>query len=136
MIHNVLLINKSDGDIVVRARFWKVDFEKADIQDFLKGYADLFVTEGLAKDTPVFVGTDHKAFHSKVGENMILLFITDGRDEDRTIQHKVREGAARITTALRGNSIGYIKDNLEDILGELIFTRFKISFVGSGGVGK
>ncbi|MHA1926051.1 MAG: ADP-ribosylation factor-like protein, partial [Candidatus Thorarchaeota archaeon] len=41
-----------------------------------------------------------------------------------------------ISTALRGNSIGYIRDNLEDILGELIFTRFKVSYVGSGGVGK
>ena len=136
MIHNVLLINKDDGNIIVRARFWKVDFEQDDIQEFLRGHADLATTEGLAPDTPVFVGADHKVFHSPVGEEMLLIFVTDGRDEDRTIQHKVREGGARISTALRGNSIGYIKDNLEDILGELIFTRFKISFVGSGGVGK
>ncbi|MHA1907367.1 MAG: ADP-ribosylation factor-like protein [Candidatus Thorarchaeota archaeon] len=136
MIHNVLLINNSDGKIIVRARFWKVEFEQEDIMEFLRGHADLFTTEGLAKDTPVFVGADHKVFHSPVGEDILLIFVTDGRDEDRTIQHKVREGGARISTALRGNSIGYIKDNLEDILGELIFTRFKISFVGSGGVGK
>ncbi len=135
MIHNVLLISKV-GDIVVRARFWKIDFEQNDILEFLSGHADLATTEGLAKDTPVFVGADHKVFHSEVGDDMLLLFVTDGRDEDRYIQSKVREGAARISTALRGNSIGYIKDNLEDLLGELIFTRFKISFVGSGGVGK
>ncbi|MFW9955125.1 MAG: ADP-ribosylation factor-like protein [Candidatus Thorarchaeota archaeon] len=136
MIHNVLLINKREGEIVVRARFWKIDFEAENIQEFLRGYSDLHTTEGLAKDTPVFIGEAHKVFHSEVNENVLLLFITDGRDEDRVIQHKVREGAARIATALRGNSMGYIKDNLEDILGELIFTRFKISFVGSGGVGK
>ncbi|MFW9849089.1 MAG: ADP-ribosylation factor-like protein [Candidatus Thorarchaeota archaeon] len=135
MIHNVLLISKV-GDVVVRARFWKIDFEQNDILEFLSGHADLATTEGLAKDTPVFVGADHKVFHSDVGDDMLLLFVTDGRDEDRYIQSKVREGAARISTALRGNSIGYIKDNLEDLLGELIFTRFKISFVGSGGVGK
>ncbi len=136
MIHNVLLIEISSGDIVVNARFWKIDFGPEDIQEFLRGFADLKTTEGLALDTPVFVSEVHKVFHSNVGEDMLLLFITDGRDEDRVIQHKVREGAARVATALRGNSMGYIKDNLEDILGELIFTRFKISFVGSGGVGK
>lgn len=135
MIHNVLLIDKLDGGIVVRARFWKIDFTESDIQEFLLGYRDLFTTEGLSEDTPVFVGI-HKVFHGPVGDDLLLIFVTDGRDEDRTIQYQIREGAARVTTALRGNSIGYIKDNIEDVLGELIFTRFKISFVGSGGVGK
>ncbi len=136
MIHNVLLIEIATGDIVVNARFWKIDFGHEDIQEFLRGFHDLKTTEGLAPDTPVFISEIHKVFHSHVGDDLLLLFITDGRDEDRVIQHKIREGASRVATALRGNSIGYIKDNLEDILGELIFTRFKISFVGSGGVGK
>ncbi|UCE11245.1 MAG: GTP-binding protein [Candidatus Thorarchaeota archaeon] len=135
MIHNVLLIDKIDGGVVTRQWFWKIEFGDADIQEFLVGWKDLLTTDGLAQDTPIFVNT-HKIFHSLVGDELLLIFVTDGRDEDRTIQHKVREGASRITTALRGNSIGYIRDNLEDILGELIFTRFKISFVGSGGVGK
>ncbi len=135
LIHNVLLIDKETGDVVVRARFWKIDFLEADIKEFLNGYNDLKTTEGLAEDTPVFVD-QHKVFHGPVSDELLLIFATDGRDEDRTIKYKVREGAARITTALRGNSIDYIKDNMEDILGELIFTRFKISFVGSGGVGK
>ena len=117
------------------ARFWKVDFEEEHVQDFLIGRQEMQETEGLAEDTPVYVD-EHKVFHGEVGEDFLLIFATDGRDEDRTIQHKVREGSARIETALRGNTLGYIKDNLEEILGELIFTRFKISFVGSGGVGK
>ncbi|MBY8996911.1 MAG: GTP-binding protein, partial [Candidatus Thorarchaeota archaeon] len=96
----------------------------------------LYTTEGLAEDTPVFVAEKHKVFHGSVDGDMLLLLVTDGRDEDRVIQHRVREGSARVSTALRGNSIGYIRDNLDDILGELIFTRFKVSFVGSGGVGK
>ncbi|MFW9793151.1 MAG: ADP-ribosylation factor-like protein [Candidatus Thorarchaeota archaeon] len=136
MIHNVLLIEKADGNVVVKTRFWKIDFLERDINEFLAGYLDLMGTEGLAEDTPVFVAEKHKVFHGPVDGDMLLLFVTDGRDEDRVIQHRVREGAARISTALRGNSIGYIRDNLDDILGELIFTRFKVSFVGSGGVGK
>ncbi|MFW9925570.1 MAG: ADP-ribosylation factor-like protein [Candidatus Thorarchaeota archaeon] len=136
MIHNVLLIEKEDGNVVVKTRFWKIDFDERDITEFLAGYSDLQTTEGLADDTPVFVAEKHKVFHGPVDGDMLLLFVTDGRDEDRVIQHRVREGAARISTALRGNSIGYIRDNLDDILGELIFTRFKVSFVGSGGVGK
>jgi len=135
VIHNVLLIGKVDGSVVTRTRFWKIDFLDNDIQEFLTGWRDLQTTEGLATDTPVFVN-EHKIFHSLVDDEFILTFVTDGRDEERTIKHKVREGAGRISTALRGNSMGYIKDNLEDILGELIFTRFKVSFVGSGGVGK
>jgi ADP-ribosylation factor related protein 1 len=136
LIHNVLLIEKADGNVVVRTRFWKIDFTEADIAEFLAGFRDLYTTEGLAQDTPVFVAEKHKVFHGTVDGDMLLLFVTDGRDEDRVIQHRVREGAARVSTALRGNSIGYIRDNLDDILGELIFTRFKVSFVGSGGVGK
>ena len=136
MIHNVLLIGKEQGNVVVRTRFWKIDFEDHDITDFLRGFIDLQNTQGLAPDTPVFVAEKHKVFHSEVDGEMLLLFVTDGRDEDRTIQYKVREGASRISTALRGNSMGYIRDNLDEILGELIFTRFKVSFVGSGGVGK
>ena len=135
MIHNVLIIEKHDATIVARTRFWKIDFLDADVKEFLTGYMDLLNTEGLAKDTPVFV-SKHKVFHSDISDELILLFVTDGRDEDRVIKSKAREGAARIATALRGNSVGYIRDNLQDILGELIFTRFKISFVGSGGVGK
>ncbi|MGQ4911095.1 MAG: ADP-ribosylation factor-like protein [Candidatus Thorarchaeota archaeon] len=136
MIHNVLLVEKGTGNVVVRTRFWKIDFTDDDVQEFLRGYRDLQTTEGLSPDTPVFVAEKHKVFHSDVDGDMILLFVTDGRDEDRVIMYKVREGASRVSTALRGNSIGYIRDNLDDILGELIFTRFKVSFVGSGGVGK
>jgi small GTP-binding protein len=136
MIHNVLLIEKQGGNVVVRTRFWKIDFQDDDVQEFLRGYEDLQTTAGLAPDTPVFIQEKHKVFHSEVDGDMLLMFVTDGRDEDRVIQHKVREGGVRISTALRGNSIGYIRDNLDDILGELIFTRFKVSFVGSGGVGK
>jgi small GTP-binding protein len=132
----VLLIEKADGNVVVKTRFWKIDFLENDVTEFLAGYHDLITTEGLAADTPVFVAEKHKVFHGPVDGDMLLLLVTDGRDEDRVIQHRVREGAARISTALRGNSIGYIRDNLDDILGELIFTRFKVSFVGSGGVGK
>ena len=33
MIHNVLLIDKLDGGIVVRARFWKIDFTESDNSD-------------------------------------------------------------------------------------------------------
>lgn len=135
MIHNVLLIDKVDGSVVTRTRFWKIDFTDSDIQEFLTGWRDLHSTEGLSADTPVYVGP-HKVFHGVVDDELVLMFVTDGRDEERTIKHKIREGASRISTALRGNSIGYIRDNLEDILGELIFTRFKVSYVGSGGVGK
>ncbi|RLI56000.1 MAG: hypothetical protein DRO87_08435 [Candidatus Thorarchaeota archaeon] len=136
MIHNVLLVEKETGNVVVRTRFWKIDFTDEDVQEFLRGYRDLQTTEGLSPDTPVFVAEKHKVFHSDVDGDMILLFVTDGRDEDRVIMYKVREGASRVSTALRGNLIGYIRDNLDDILGELLFTRFKVSFVGSGGVGK
>ncbi|MCK4280391.1 MAG: hypothetical protein KAW94_07420, partial [Candidatus Thorarchaeota archaeon] len=133
MIHNVLLIEKDTGAIVASTRFWKIDFAESEIVEFLHGHKDLLVTEGLSDDTPIFAG-EHKVFHHMVGEDLILMLVTDGRDEDRVINHKTREGAARMETALRGQSIGYVKDNLQDILGELIFTRFKISFVGSGGV--
>jgi hypothetical protein len=132
----VLLIEKADGNVVVKTRFCKIDFLERDLREFLTGYFDLMGTEGLADNTPVFVAEKHKVFHGPVDGDMLLLFVTDGRDEDRVIQHRIREGASRISTALRGNSIGYIRDNLDDILGELIFTRFKVSFVGSGGVGK
>jgi small GTP-binding protein len=131
----VILIDKTTGEVVTRVRFWKIDFTDDDIHEFMQGYVDLMETEGLSPDTPVYVG-EHKVFHSLVDDDMQLLLVTDGRDEDRTIIRKAREGAARISTALRGNTIGYVKDNLDDILDELVFTRFKVSFVGSGGVGK
>lgn len=135
MIHNVLVINRESAEVLARTRFWKIDFTDEHISEFLAGLDDLEETEGLAKDTPVYAG-DHKVFHSPIEEGRLLLFATDGRDEDRTIKHKVREGAARLETAFRGNRVSYIRDNLDDLLGELIFTRFKVSFVGSGGVGK
>jgi hypothetical protein len=95
LIHNVLLIDKVDGGVVTRQWFWKVEFTDADIQEFLVGWKDLLGTEGLAPDTPIFV-ENHKVFHSLVGDELLLIFVTDGRDEDRTIQHKTREGASRI----------------------------------------
>lgn len=135
MIHNVILIDKMDASVVTRTRFWRIEFVDSDIRDFLTGYRDLLTTQGISADTPIYVG-QNKVFHSPVGDELLLMFVTDGRDEDRVINYKVRESAERIATSLRGNSMSYIRDNLEDILGELIFTRFKVSFVGGGGVGK
>jgi len=66
LIHNVLLIEKADGNVVVRTRFWKIDFEDKDVREFLAGYWDLQNTEGLAPDTPVFVAEKHKVFHGPV----------------------------------------------------------------------
>ena len=77
MIHNVLLIGKDQGNVVVRTRFWKIDFDEGDIAEFLRGFADLATTEGLAPDTPVFVAEKHKVFHSEVDGEMLLLFVTD-----------------------------------------------------------
>ena len=65
MIHNVLLIDKVDGSVVTRTRFWKIDFTDPDIQEFLTGWRDLHSTEGLSADTPVYVGP-HKVFHGVV----------------------------------------------------------------------
>ena len=91
LIHNVVLIDKLDGNVVARTRFWKVDFIDTDITEFLSGYRDLQTTDGLAGDTPVFVN-QHKVFHGEVGEELLLMFVTDGRDEDRYIKQKVRNG--------------------------------------------
>ncbi|MHA1780209.1 MAG: ADP-ribosylation factor-like protein [Candidatus Thorarchaeota archaeon] len=135
MIHNVMLVQKSTGEVLARVRFWKIEFTERHVKEFLIGYNDLLNTEGLSDDTPIYV-EHHKVFHSPVRDDMLLIFATDGRDEDRTIRYKVRESAARVETSLRGNTLSYIRDNLDDILGEFVFTHFKVSFVGSGGVGK
>ena len=114
MIYVILLIDKQDGSIVTASRFYTtLSFTDDEIRDFLIGYRDVLNTEGLAADTPIFVGA-HKVFYHTVDEEWLLLLVTDGRDEDRAIQYKVREGASRVSTALRGNSLGYIKDILND----------------------
>ena len=82
MIHNVILVDKTDGSVVVRTRFWRIEFADADIKEFLAGYKDLMTTQGLSADTPIFVG-QNKVFHSPVGDDILLIFVTDGRDEDR-----------------------------------------------------
>ncbi|MFW9965106.1 MAG: hypothetical protein ACFFCX_16160, partial [Candidatus Sifarchaeia archaeon] len=74
----MLLIEKADGNVVVRTRFWKIDFLEDDIREFLAGYMDLYSTEGLSQDTPVFVAEKHKVFHGSVDGDMILMFVTDG----------------------------------------------------------
>ena len=70
----MLLIEKADGNVVVKSRFWKIDFLETDIADFLAGYRDLYTTEGLAEDTPIFVAEKHKIFHGPVDGDMLTIY--------------------------------------------------------------
>ena len=71
----MLLIERADGNVVVKTRFWRIDFLETDIKEFLAGYHDLQTTDGLAQDTPVFVAEKHKVFHGSVDGDMLLLHL-------------------------------------------------------------
>ncbi len=124
----------NERKVVAHDQFWKIYISEPQIDEFIDGYYDL-INSGIAEGTPIHVGP-HVLYYSRITDELMLVFATDGKDEERVIKFKVREGASRIATALKGNQFQYVKDNLSDILGELIITRFKFSFVGLGGVGK
>ena len=135
MIHNVLLVETVAKEVVASEQFWEITFSADDLLEFLDGLFDLESSIGLSKDTPLYAGT-HRVFHRKINPNMTLMFCTDGTDEVRTLEGKIAQAAAQIEKEMRENNLEYIRENFRTILGESIFTRFKISFVGSGGVGK
>ncbi len=134
LIHNVFIIDMNERKVVAHDQFWKIYISEPQIEEFIDGYYDL-ISSGIAEGTPIHVGP-HVLYYSRITDELMLVFATDGKDEERVIKFKVREGASRLATALKGNQFQYIRDNLSDILGELIITRFKFSFVGLGGVGK
>lgn len=135
MIHNVLLVDTITKEIVAREQFWEIVFSDNDLLEFLDGLFDLESSIGLSKDTPLYAGI-HQVFHRRINPNMTLMFCTDGTDEVRTLEGKIAQAAIQIEKEMRENNLEYIRKNFRAILGESIFTRFKISFVGSGGVGK
>ncbi len=135
MIHNVLLLDIADRRAVARAQFWAIEFSEADISEFIEGLLDIRTTSTASKEAPFFVG-HNRVYHREISPGLVLLFCTDATDEARSIENKLSDAALRISRSLSENGLGFITRNFRTLLGDSVFTRFKVSFVGSGGVGK
>lgn len=138
MIHTVIMFDKKTKEIFTRIQFWNIPITEENYRDFFDGVKDLEESSTIDDETPLFIGEgSHRVFHkSLMDNNYILTFWTDGKDEDRVINLKIRNASEKILQTVKESSIETVRLTFRNILGDTILTKFKISFIGSGGVGK
>ena len=138
MIHRVLLFNKKTKELLADMQFWKVLITDEDTSDFFNGLEDIESSPNIDNEMPLFVDEGkHRVYHRSLMNNKYLLtFWTDGKNEDKTINGQIKKASENIIQTLRESSIDVVKQTFRNVLGDTVFTKFKICFVGSGGVGK
>ena len=138
MIHTIMLVNRETKEILVKSIFWKVLFGDGDLLEFFTGLIDIEASPSIGNTTPIFVGEyNHRVFHRTLMDGkLILLFWTDGKDEDRVINSKILQAAANVVAEIREDNMAFLVGNFRQVLGETALTKLKVCFVGSGGVGK
>ena len=138
MIHTIMLVNRETKEILVKSTFWQVPFGDEDMSEFFSGLADIEASPSIENTTPIFVGEyNYRVYHRTLMDGkLVLLFWTDGKNEDRVINSKILQATANVVAEVRGNNMSLLISNFRQVLGETALTKLKICFVGSGGVGK
>ncbi|MHA1906081.1 MAG: ADP-ribosylation factor-like protein [Candidatus Thorarchaeota archaeon] len=87
------------------------------------------------EDIPLTI-KENKYFSRMCGEELLLIFITDIDENDRSINEKVEGAAKSITRVLKKFPIKHVKETYEKLIAQFVHSRLKIALVGEGGVGK
>jgi len=87
------------------------------------------------QDIPLIIG-ENKFFSKVCGDELLLIFITDIDENDRTINERINEASVSIANTIQKSSINHIKEVYEKLIAQFVHSRLKIALVGEGGVGK
>lgn len=135
MIHSTVLLRTKSSRTIATTEYWTVKVPRKDVKEFLKAREDLLKVAKGKKDISLNVA-GNKYFAEEVTPEILLIFITDIDENDRTVSEKIASAAKAITEILEQKKLTFIKKNFEKLINPFVHTKLKVALVGEGGVGK
>jgi small GTP-binding protein len=135
MIHNTLLIRPSTKEVLAGTQYWPVEVSEEEIQEFNKTREELEEMEGSVSELPLIIG-EHKFLSIEVVSDLLLVFITDKGEDERTISDRLHDGASTLRKHLSRIGLPALIEDYDNLIEPAVTIRLKIALVGEGGVGK
>lgn len=135
MIHTTLLIRTKSRRTVAGTRYWTTNVARKDIIEYLKVREKVQEVSQGRQEIPLIIN-ENKYFSQACGLELLLVFITDVDENDRSVTERIRNASKSLEKVLERFSIAHIKKTYEKTIAQFVHSRLKIALVGEGGVGK
>ncbi|NHJ13228.1 MAG: GTP-binding protein [Candidatus Thorarchaeota archaeon] len=136
VIINTYLIRASSGIIIAKTKYWPIETEDRKLQEFLSTRDEIKSASGEEfKELPLILDDD-KFLATDVLGDLLLVYVTDIREDERSTADRLRNGAAALKKHIAEKGLETTIDDFSSIIEPSITTKLKIALVGEGGVGK
>jgi small GTP-binding protein len=118
------------------SKYWPIEVPEDEIREFLKTRAEIQESSSNDFTELPLVIDDNKYMATEVVEDLLLVYVTDVREDERAIADKLQDGAAAIKNRVLQSGLQTTINEYDFIIESSIITKLKIALVGEGGVGK
>ncbi|NHI83678.1 MAG: GTP-binding protein [Candidatus Thorarchaeota archaeon] len=136
MIINTYLVRPSTGAIIAKTKYWPIETEDSKLQEFLSTREEIKSASGDEFQELPLILEDDKFLAADVVGDLLLVFVTDTREDERSTTDRLRNGAAALRKYISGEGLKAAIDSFAAIIESSVTTKLKIALVGEGGVGK
>lgn len=136
LIIKTYLIRISTSQILATSEYWPIDVPEEEIREFLKTRNEIYESSPEDFTELPLIIDDNKYMGETVVDDLLLVFVTDKREDERAIADKLRDGAAAIKNRIVQSSLKTTLEEYRFVIEPSIITKLKIALVGEGGVGK
>ncbi|MFW9968482.1 MAG: ADP-ribosylation factor-like protein [Candidatus Thorarchaeota archaeon] len=136
MIIKTYLIRISTSQILATSKYWPIDVPEDEIREFLRTRSEIKdASPDSFTELPLIID-DNKYMAAEVVDDLLLVFVTDTREDERAIAEKLRNGADTVKNRIVQSSLQTTINEYAFVIESSIITKLKIALVGEGGVGK
>ncbi len=120
---------------MAHTRYWPVEVDEKDLEEFIQTRAELMSADEEIEEIPLILG-DHKFHGWPCGDDLLLVFVTDTREDEHAIFERMEKAAKSLKNSIKKLGLEETIEKYEKIIEPSVITRLKIALVGEGGVGK
>ncbi|MHA2004611.1 MAG: ADP-ribosylation factor-like protein [Candidatus Thorarchaeota archaeon] len=136
MIIKTYLTRISTGQILATSEYWPIEVPEEEVREFLRTRSEIKESSPDSFSELPLIIDDNKYMAAEVVDDLLLVFVTDAREDERAITDKLRDGAAAIKNRIVQSSLDITLNEYDFVIESSIITKLKIALVGEGGVGK
>jgi len=136
LIIKTYLIRISTSQILASSKYWPIDVPEEEIREFLRTRSEIKDASPDAFTELPLIIDDNKYMAAEVVDDLLLVFVTDTREDERAIAEKLRNGADTVKNRIVQSSLQTTLNEYAFVIESSIITKLKIALVGEGGVGK
>jgi small GTP-binding protein len=136
LIIKTYLTRISTGQILATSEYWPIEVPEEEVREFLRTRSEIKESSPDSFSELPLIIDDNKYMAAEVVDDLLLVFVTDAREDERAITDKLRDGAAAIKNRIVQSSLDITLNEYDFVIESSIITKLKIALVGEGGVGK